>query len=134
MNRKQTFSAALIFLCVTLLLCSCSKHDLADSVDINSYPFAGDWIGSGSDSEGNEYTFAAKVIDKGDGKYRMLVLDKLGTEKKPMHIMDGVLENNTFPHTADNSLYTGSGELTKDEFSGYYKGPVDGTYKMQRVK
>ena len=64
----------------------------------------------------------------------MLVLDKLDTKKKPMHIMDGVLENNEFPHVADNGIYTGSGELTKDEFTGYYKGPVDGTYKMQRVK
>jgi hypothetical protein len=70
----------------------------------------------------------------GDGKFRMLILDKLDTKKKPMHIMDGVLENNKFPHTADSGLYTGSGELSKEEFTGWYKGPVDGTYKMQRVK
>ena len=70
----------------------------------------------------------------GDSKYRVLILDKLDTKKKPMHIMNGELIKNKFPHTADNGLYTGSGQLTEDTFTGYYKGPVDGTYKMQRVK
>lgn len=117
----------IVFLCISLFLLSCGNTQ-------SNYPFAGDWQGSGSDSAGNEYVFAAKVIDKGDGKFRMLVLDKLDTRNKPMHVMDGVLENNKFPHKADNGLYTGSGELTKDEFTGWYKGPFDGTYKMQRVK
>lgn len=122
LNRLFTI---LICSYISLFLCSCANSG-------TNYSFAGDWVGSGSDSEGNEYTFAAKVIDKGDGKFRMLVLDKLDTKNKPMHIMDGVLENNKFPHTADSGIYTGSGELTKDEFTGWYKGPVDGTYKMQR--
>ncbi|MBW8016485.1 MAG: hypothetical protein FVQ82_09880 [Planctomycetes bacterium] len=128
MNKRIKISFALfIFFCISLFLVSCANSG-------SNYPFAGDWQGSGSDSAGNDYTFAAKVIDLGDGKFRMLVLDKLGTKKKPMHTMDGVLENNKFPHTADNGIYTGSGELTKEEFTGWYKGPVDGTYKMQRVK
>ena len=98
------------------------------------YPFAGNWQGSGADSKGNEFAFAAKVIALGDNKYRILVLDKLDMQKKPMHIMDGVLKGNKFPHTADKGVYVGGGELGDEIFEGYYKGPVDGTYKMHRVK
>jgi len=121
------------FICVSFLFCSCTNPDAVLSSN-NNYPFAGNWLGSGSDSQGNEFTFAAKVIDMGDGKYRMLVLDKLETKKKPMHVMDGTLIDNEFPHTADQGLYTGSGQLSEDTFTGYYKGPVDGTYTMRRVK
>ncbi len=127
MKRQKIIIVVFMFLCVTLFLSSCANPE-------KNYPFAGSWQGSGSDSAGNEYVFAARVISLGDGKYRMLVLDKLDTMKKPMHVMDGVLKDNKFPHTADNGLYTGGGELTEEMFTGYYKGPVDGTYKMHRVK
>ena len=60
-------------------------------------------------------------------------IDELDTVKKPLHVMEGVLENNKFPYTADEGLYEGGGTLSKDLFEGYYKGPVDGTYKMWRV-
>ena len=64
----------------------------------------------------------------------MLILDALDTLQKPIHIMDGVLENNTYSYTADDGAYEGSGTLSKDLFEGYYKGPVDGTYKMWRIE
>ena len=47
--------------------------------------------------------------------------------------MDGVLENNTYSYTADDGAYEGSGTLSKDLFEGYYKGPVDGTFRMWRI-
>ena len=48
--------------------------------------------------------------------------------------MDGVMKDRTYTYTADGGSYTGAGKLDGDVFEGYYKGPVDGTYKMQRVK
>ena len=98
----------------------------------NIDPFSGDWQGSGTDSAGNEFTFAAKVGHLGENKYRVLILDKLDTRRKPIHIMDGVLENNQFPHTADEDLYEGGGTLSEDLFEGYYKGPITGN-KSKRL-
>ena len=97
-------------------------------------PFSGNWQGNGIDSEGSEFAFFAKVSHLGDNKYRVLIMDKLDTLKKPMHIMDGLLENNKFVYAADELLYEGGGTLSKDLFEGYYKGPVDGTYRMWRIK
>jgi hypothetical protein len=96
--------------------------------------FAGNWQGSGVDSEGNAYTFAAKVINLGDNKYRILVLDKFDTQKEPLHVMDGTLEGDQFSCTSDGGLYTGGGTLKGDTFEGYYKGPVDGTYTLRRAR
>ena len=125
-------SIASLFLC--LILGSCT-NSYSKSVGYPAdYPFSGNWQGDGVDTEGNEFTFFAKVSHSGDNKYRMLILDKLDTLKKPMHIMDGILENNRFSYTADEGLYKGSGTLGKDLFEGYYKGPVDGTFKMWRIK
>ena len=125
-------SIALLSLC--LFLSSCTNPNANSGSNQANYPFSGNWQGNGTDSEGNEFTFVAKVSHLGDNKYRMLVLDKLDTLKKPMHIMDGVLENNKFYYTADDGLYEGGGTLSKDLFEGYYKGPVDGTYEMLRIK
>lgn len=119
MNRLFVW---IVLLCGCLFLGGCAA------------PFAGDWQGSGTDSEGNEFTFAAKVIDLGDHKYRVLVFDSLDSQKDPMHVMDGELKNNEFPYTADEREYVGSGKLDNDMFEGYYKGPVDGNFTMQRVK
>jgi len=123
---------ALMSLCFFLI--SCTNPDVTPEGKQANYPFSGNWQGNGTDSEGNEFTFFAKVSHLGDDRYRMLILDKLDTLKKPMHIMDGVLENNQFPYTADEGLYEGGGTLSEDLFEGYYKGPVDGTYKMWRIK
>jgi hypothetical protein len=100
----------------------------------NLDPFSGDWQGNGTDSAGNKFAFAAKVSHLGDNKYRVLILDKLDTLRKPIYIMDGVLEKDQFPHTADEGLYEGGGTLSVDAFEGYYRGPIDGTYKMWRIK
>ena len=108
------------------------SHDLEQIPNID--PFSGDWQGNGTDSAGNEFAFFAKVSHLGDNRYRVLILDKLDTLRKPIHIMDGVLEDNQFPHTADEGLYKGGGTLSEDTFEGYYKGPIDGTYKMWRIK
>ncbi len=124
-------SIALLSLC--LFLSSCTGPNANPDGDQANYPFSGNWQGNGTDSEGNEFTFAARVSHLGDNRYRMLILDKLDTQKKPMHIMDGVLENNKFPYTADEGLYQGGGTLSQDLFEGYYKGPVDGTFKMWRI-
>ena len=125
----------LVFImCACLFLSSCTNLDAVSTGNREDYSFAGNWQGSGVDSQGNEFTFAAKVISLGDHKYRMLALDKLDTRKEPMHIMDGVLKDNEFIYTADEGKYTGRGRLDSEIFKGYYKGPVDGTYQMKRVK
>ena len=126
--------AVIIFLCVFLFLSSCANSDAVSCGNRKTYPFAGNWQRSGIDSEGNEFTFAAKVIALGDHKYRVLVLDKFDTQKKPLHVMDGVLKDSKFAYTADEGEYVGGGELDDEIFEGYYKGPVDGTYKMYRVR
>jgi hypothetical protein len=119
--------------CAVLFLISCANCD-APGDGRKNYQFAGNWEGSGEDSHGNEFTFAAKVIALGDHKYRVLILDEIDTENEPLHVMDGVLEGNKFPYTADEGEYVGGGELHDEMFEGYYKGPVDGTYKMYRLK
>ena len=123
---------AVLSLCIFLSSCT----DLNANSDKNqvNYPFSGDWQGNGTDSEGNEFTFAAKVSYLGDNKYRLLILDKLDTLNKPIHIMDGVLENNKFSYAADEGTYEGGGSLGKDLFEGYYKGPVNGNFRMWRIK
>ena len=126
--------AVIIFLCASLFLSSCANSNAVSGDDGNICPFAGNWQGSGTDSQGNEFTFAAKVIALGDHKYRVLVLDKLDMQKDPMHVMDGVLKGNKFAYTADKAEFVGGGELDDETFEGYYKGPVDGTYKMYRVR
>jgi hypothetical protein len=108
------------------------SNDLEQIPNID--PFSGCWQGNGTDSAGNEFAFAAKVSHLGDNKYRVLILDKLDTLRNPIHIMDGVLENNQFPHTADEGLFEGGGTLSEDTFEGYYKGPIGGTYRMWRIK
>jgi hypothetical protein len=120
----QTRPVLAILLCGCLLLSSCS----------NVEPFAGDWAGSGVDSDGNEFTFAAKVTALEDNGYRVLVLDTLDSQKEPLHIMKGILEDNKFVYTADEGLYSGGGELKDGIFTGFYLGPVDGTFTMQRLK
>ena len=130
---NRTF-AVIIFLCTSLFLSSCANSEAVSGSNRRIYPFAGNWQGSGIDSEGNEFTFAAKVIALGNRKYRVLVLDKFDTQKEPMHVMDGVMNDNKFVYTADEGEYVGGGELDNETFKGYYKGPVDGTYEMQRVR
>ena len=130
-NRYFVF---VVLLCACLFLSSCTNSDAVSSNTREIYPFAGEWEGSGVDSEGNEFTFAAKVISLSGHKYRILILDKLDTQKEPMHVMDGVMNDNKFVYTADEAEYVGGGELDNEVFKGYYKGPVDGTYEMQRVR
>ena len=125
--------AGIIFLCASLVLSSCANLDAVSDDNRKICPFEGNWQGSGIDSEGKEFIFAAKVIILGDNKYRILILDKLDTQKEPLHVMDGVLKGNKFTYTADEGVYVGGGELVDEMFEGYYKGPVDGTYKMHRV-
>ena len=125
-------SIVLLYFC--LFLGSCTNPNANSGSDQVNYPFIGNWQGNGTDSEGNSFTFFAKVSHLGDNKYRMLILNELDTLEKPMHVMDGVLENNKFSYTADESLYEGGGTLSKNLFEGYYKGSVDGTFTMRRIK
>jgi hypothetical protein len=124
-------SIALLSLCLVLSSCANPK----DNSDISqaNYSFIGNWEGKGADSEGNPFKFFAKVSHLGENKYRMLILTDLDKEDEPLHIMDGVLENNRFPYTADENQYKGNGTLSKDRFEGYYKGPIDGTFSMWRI-
>ena len=125
---------SIAFLSLFLFLSSCANFNANSGRKQANYPFSGNWQGSGTDSEGNEFAFFAKVSPLGDNKYRVLILDKLDTLEKPMHVMDGVLENNKFVYAADEGLYEGGGTLSENLFEGYYKGPVDGTYGMWRIK
>ena len=83
---------ALLALC--LFLGSCSNPEAGSDSKQANFTFIGDWQGNGTDAEGNELAFEAKVSHSGDNKYRVLILDKLDTLEKPIHVMDGVLENN----------------------------------------
>ena len=123
---------ALLALC--LFLDSCSNPESGSDSKQANFTFIGDWQGNGTDAEGNEFAFAAKVSHSGDNKYRVLILDKLDTLERPIHVMDGVLENNKYSYTADDGVYEGGGILSKDMFEGYYKGPIDGTYTMWRIE
>jgi len=125
-------SIALLSLC--LFLSSCTEPDTDSGSNQENYPFIGNYQGNGTDSEGNPFTFFAKVSHSGDNRYRILILDKLDTLEKPMHVMDGALENNEFTYTADEGLYEGGGTLSEDFFEGYYKGPVDGSFQMWRIE
>ena len=121
--------AVVLISCLALVLGSCVNSKSTIKID----PFAGDWQGSGVDSQGNEFNFAAKVILLGENKYQMLVLDKIDSQKKPMHIMEGVLKDNKFIYTADNGTYVGQCEIGDGVVTGYYKGPVDGNFEMKRL-
>jgi hypothetical protein len=117
-----------------LLLNACTNQGATSKASQDVEQFAGNWQGSGVDSEGNEFTFAAKVIALDDHQYQVLILDSIDTQNDPMHIMDGVMKNNEYTYTADEGVYTGGGKLENDTFEGFYKGPVDGTFIMHRMK
>ena len=105
---KRPFVLIISF-CTCLFLSSCTDPDAVSGVTQIDYQFAGDWQGNGVDSEGNEATFAAKAIDLGNHKYQLLILDKLDTQKEPMHVMEGVMKENKFVYTADKGVYVGAG-------------------------
>jgi hypothetical protein len=123
---------------VKALLCLCLSSCANLTSDSGNHqmndPFVGNWQGNGSDSEGNAFTFFARVSHLGYSKYRILTLRDLDKPDEPIHIMEGVLENNNFSYTADEGLYEGGGTLSENLFEGYYKGPVDGSYTMWRIK
>lgn len=128
MNCK---SIALLSLC--LALGSCAKLIDNSVCSHENYTFSGNWVGEGEDSKGNPFIFFSKVSHLGDNNYRMLILTDLDAADEPLHIMDGILENNKFSYTSDEGLYKGDGTLSKHRFEGYYKGPIDGTYRMWRI-
>ena len=100
-------SIALLSLC--LFLSSCTNPNVNSGSNQANYPFSGNWQGNGTDSGGNEFTFAAKVSHLGDNKYRVLFLDKLDTLNKPTHILDGILEMgwNVVARPKKNVLFIG---------------------------
>ncbi len=124
---------SIVFMSLCLVTGSCTNPKTHSDNDHINYMFTGDWQGNGKDSEGNGFTFAAKVTHSGNSRYRILILDKLDTLKEPIHIMDGVLEKNEFIYTADEGQYKGGGVLYQDRFEGFYKGPIDGTFTMWRI-
>jgi hypothetical protein len=124
-------SIALLSLC--LFLSSCIFFNTNSVSNQANYPFSGNWQGNGTDSEGNSFTFFAKVSHLGNNNYRILLLNELDTLNEPIHVMDGALQNNKFTYTSDEGLYEGVCTLSEDLFEGYYKGPVDGTYRMWRI-
>lgn len=115
------------------LICICSLFCLSSCTNTDCR-FSGDWLGSGFDSECNKLTFAAKVTSLGDDKYRMQILDSLDTKKEPMHIMDGTLKGSIFEYTSDKGLYKGLCTLEDGLLHGYYVGPFDGVFRMQKVE
>jgi len=132
-NKLRPIVVVFVLLSLCLFLNSCN-HLISNMKNTQvNYTFTGNWQGRGVDSEGNEFVFAAKVSYLGDNKYRVLILDRLDTSNKPLHIMEGELLCNTFTYTSDEGLYVGGGELNEDVYKGYYEGPVDGTYKMWRL-
>lgn len=125
-------SGTMLLFCLTMS--SCTGLDLKPVNNKTIYPFSGEWQGKGVDSEGNSFNFYSKVIHLGENRYQMLILSGLDKLDEPLHVMEGVLENNKFSYTSDKGSYKGEGTLSKDRFEGYYKGPVDGTYSMRRLE
>ena len=124
---------SIALLSLSMVLSSCTNpKDNSDGSQVN-HSFIGDYEGKGSDSEGNQFNFFARVSHSGDNKYRMLILADLDKPNEPLHVMDGILENNKFIYTSDKGQYKGEGTLGKDSFEGYYKGPIDGTMTMWRI-
>jgi len=124
---------SIVLLSLCLVLSSCTNSEKSSNSNLENYSFTGDWHGDGTDSKGNQFKFFARVSHSGDNRYRMLILTDLDKPNEPIHIMDGVLENNRFSYTSDEGLYKGNGTLSKDRFDGYYKGPVDGKYRILRI-
>ena len=125
--KTYSFQFGITLLVVLILASACSSLP-------SNYAFVGNWQGNGIDSKGNEFNFAAKVFDLGDEQYKILILDKIDSLKQPLHVINGTLKNNKFTSSADNGKYTGGGVLHNDMYEGFYKGPVNGTYKMWRIK
>ena len=63
-----------------------------------------------------------------------MIVDKIDSNKKPFHVIIGELKNNIFISSSDGGKYTGGGELSYELYKGFYNGPIDGTYKMWRIK
>ena len=87
-------SMLLLSLCLALSSCSEPTDNLGSSHE--NYIFTGNWEGEGEDSKGNPFKFFSKVSHSGNNRYRMLILADLESLDEPLHIMDGVLENNKF--------------------------------------
>ena len=120
----------IIILLLSYLLCGCTIH----KPDNPKIIFTGKWQGSGVDSDGIKAEFVATVIAMGGKHYQVSILEDFSKNTKPMHVMDGILDGNIYSYTADNGKYSGSCELTTDSFKGYYKGPIDGTFILYRIK
>ncbi len=131
MRGGMVFGCAMVCLC--LMLSSCSGSKAAPDVDPKSKLFAGSWQGNGIDSEGNEFAFTAKVNGLGDSQYRMLVFVAESGTEEPSHVLDGVMKQGQYIYTADEGLYVGGGQLDGETFKGFYKGPIEGNFTMQRV-
>lgn len=131
MNKIGTFFITLFLF--SLLICSCSyAKKLINKTEF--IEFTGMWKGNGIDSKGNTFSFVAEVSRLADNKYRIVISDKIDSDKEPFHIIEGTLNNNKFTSTADGGKYKGGGKLSQNLYEGYYKGPVNGTYTMQRIK
>ena len=89
-------SIVLLSFCLSLSSCANFKNNSNSNHANNS--FIGDWQGEGTDSKGNSFNFYARVIHSGDNRYRLLILTDLEKINEPIHIMDGVLENNKYSY------------------------------------
>ena len=138
-NSCKIFAALLaLFLLLPVSSCTApagSRPIQQAKEDIKSIdPFMGDWEGSGKADDGEKSDFVAQAIALGNGKYRVLTLEEFDTRKKPMHVLDGMLEGDKFVYTADDGLYDGEGILSGETFRAHYKGPVNGQFEMHRIE
>lgn len=118
---------------LTAILFSISCSTQFQSTEGN-HEFSGNWRGNGEDSEGNKFSFEAKVIKVGVNEYKILITDKIDSNNEPFHVISGALKNNIFVSTADGHKYRGGGKLSSKFYEGFYNGEVNGTYKMWRIR
>ena len=132
MTRPILFIMKYIILLLIPLSClfnGCISHQPDKTI-----VFTGKWQGSGVDSKGTKAEFVARITSTGSNKYQILILKDFADTTKPMHVMDGVLDGCVYSYTSDNGIYSGKCELTESLLTGYYKGPIDGTFTLHRIE
>ena len=124
-DRRRSSIAVLVCACVLSVSAGMRAADLA--------PFMGDWQGSGTASDGAAFEFVAQVIAQGGNQYQVNILTAFDVRVKPLHVMEGSLQGNTYTYTADGGQYRGECTLSDEVCKGWYKGDVDGQFEMRRV-
>ena len=118
---------------ISIVVCTFIVPTVPASQAVGVDPFMGDWEGHGQAADGEPFRFVAQVIAWGDGQYQINVLEAFAQRAEPLHVMDGLLQGDTYTYTADGGRYRGQCVLDGETCRGAYQGDVDGRFEMHRV-